>query len=609
MSSQSAHPQANVPTPAPAPELNIDLWHLWRVIRRRRQVIAAFASLVVIVSAIAVLAMRPEYEAKALVLIEKVGTNALERDTVSMDASQDDYYQTQYAILQSRSLAQAVWDDLKLGFVREFQGGDGVGALQKAHIRIEPVRRTRLVSIVGISRDPKLAAEISNSAAKRFIDQNLENKLFLSKALLKSLDGKVPQSLKESLPAVVSSPLIQQLKGQLATLQGEWAELSRRYRADHPRMQQLKAHIEATRAQIDREVDHIVESLKIQLSGEFKGSNVRIVDEARAPDWPARPRRFRIMALAVLLGLAGGIGLGLLVDRWDLTVRTAEDVESLIHLPCLGIIHNIGRVEWSESRGFDAIWRDSKSLALEAFRNLRVAVNFRLAQVQGPKVLLVTSAIEDEGKTFVATNLARAFAAAGEKVLLVDGDLRRPAVHQVFLMANEQGLSTYLLNGAGDPARIESGVANLSLLLCGPVPDNPPELLHDERIASLLDWATRRFDRVVIDSSPLFPIADAQIWGRHTHGVLLVVGAGQARVVLIQRAVQRMRDAFAHVLGIVVNKAVFEAFGSYGCGRYYMSYYAQSDEAKKKLAAGRGPDEQAAAREPSKPATGGPTKS
>jgi capsular exopolysaccharide synthesis family protein len=376
----------------------------------------------------------------------------------------------------------------------------------------------------------------------------------------------------------VGSPLIQTLKGQLAELQGEWAELSRRYRPEHPHMQQLKARLDAVQGQIDREVDHIVESLKIQLSGEFKGSNVRIVDEARAPDWPARPRRFRIMALAVLLGLAGGIGLGLLVDRWDLTVRSAEDVESLIHVPCLGLIHQIGRVEWSEEKAYEAIWRDGKSVALEAFRNLRVAVNFRLAQVTGPKVLLVTSAVEDEGKTFVATNLARAFAAAGEKVLLIDGDLRRPAVHRVFQMTIDRGLSTFLSNGSGDPAKIESGVANLSLLLSGPVPDNTAELLHDEKLAVLLEWATKRFDRVIVDSSPLFPIADALIWGRHTHGVLLVIGAGQSRVVLIQRAVYRLRESFAHVLGVALNKAQFESFGAYGYGYGYRSYYAQTDE-------------------------------
>jgi len=569
--------QTQVPAPEQAPELSLDLWHLWRVVRRRRQIIGAVASILVIVAAIAVLSMRAEYEAKALVLIEKVGTNALERDGVSMDSTQDDYYQTQYAILQSRSLAQAVYDDLKLGLHREFQGGDPVGSLQKAHLRIEPVRRTRLVSIIGISRDPKLAADIANSASRRFIDQNLENKLFLSKALLKSLDGKVPQSVKESLPAVVGSPLIQTLKGQLASLQGEWAELSRRYRSEHPRMQQMKARMDSLENQIAREVDHIVESLKIQLSGEFKGSNVRVVDEARAPDWPTRPRRARIMMLAVLLGLAAGTGLALLVDRWDLTARTAEDVESLLHVPCLGVIHLIGRVEWSETKGYDSIWKDGRSDALEAFRNLRVAVNFRLAQVTGPKVMLVTSAIEDEGKTFVAANLSHAYAAAGERVLLVDGDLRRPAIHRVFETPVETGLSTYLSNGGGDPARIDSGIQNLALLPCGPVPDHAAELLHDDKIVSLLEWATKRYDRVIVDSSPLFPIADALVWGRHMHGVLLVTGAGQSRVVLIQRSIHRLRESFAHILGIVLNKAQFESFGPYSYSAYYKRYYAQSD--------------------------------
>ncbi|MEK7765661.1 MAG: Wzz/FepE/Etk N-terminal domain-containing protein, partial [bacterium] len=198
-------PLALPPSQAGAQELSIDFWYLWQVARRRRQVIGAFAALVVATTAITVLALRPVYEARALVLIEKVGQNALERESVVMDASQDDYYQTQYQILSSRRRAERVAEDLRLAGNPEFAGADPAGVLQKGHVAIEPVRRTRLVRVVGSSRDPKLAAAIANGLAARYIEQNLENKLFLSKDLLKSLAGKVSQSIKESLPAVVKS--------------------------------------------------------------------------------------------------------------------------------------------------------------------------------------------------------------------------------------------------------------------------------------------------------------------------------------------------------------------------------------------------------------------
>jgi capsular exopolysaccharide synthesis family protein len=297
-----------------------------------------------------------------------------------------------------------------------------------------------------------------------------------------------------------------------------------------------------------------------------------VVDPARPPDRPARPRKGRALELALLLGLAAGFGIALLIDRMDLTVRSAEDAESLLKLPCLAMLQHLEDVEMARGNRFEPIWAGTRSQAGEAFRNLRTAVSFRLASVTGPTVLLVTSAVQEEGKSFIAANLARAFAQAGEAVLLIDGDLRRPSVHRIFGIAGEDGLSSYLASGNGaKPAVQEAGVANLTLLSSGPIPDNPAELLGDARLNDLITWAGQRFTRIVVDSPPVFPVTDALLWTRHAHGVVMVVRAGVTRAALVGRALHRLKDGFANVIGAVLNQSSPESLEYY---RYYHGYYA-----------------------------------
>jgi capsular exopolysaccharide synthesis family protein len=560
-----------IPPSLPAAEGEVDFKYLWQVVQRRGRIIAAAAAMTTAAAVITVFSLRPVYEAKAMVLIEKVGQNTLEKEGVMVESGQDDYYQTQYEIIRSRTLAERVMADLKLANYPEFAGIDPVERLQGA-VKVTPLRRTRLVNVSAESTDPALAARIANRLAELYVEQNLENNIVLSRSLLKAIDGKnISDASMESLPAVVQSPLIQQLKGSLADLRGQWAELSRRYQPGHPRMTQLKAHIDETTSQINKEVRHIVESVRIQLSGEFKGNNVRIVDRALVPDRPARPRKLRVSALALLLGLVGGIALALAVDRWDLVVRSQEDVEHFIRMPCLAVIQAYTFAGGKDGDKFAAVWDDSRSLASEAFRNLRTAVSFRLSQVKGSAVIQITSSVQEEGKTFVAANLARAFAQSGERVLLIDGDLRRPCVHRIFGCPNERGLSGFLLNG-GEPPVVDSGVPGLAIIPCGPIPDNPAELLSGRDLDGLIEWGAKNYGRVIVDTPPVFPVTDSLLWSKRTHAVIMVVRSAEVRVAAIQRAHHLLKEAFANVLGGVLNMASVESTEYY---RYYHGYYSR----------------------------------
>jgi len=558
-----------IPIAQPAAEEELDLRYLWQVVRRRKQIIAAVALVTTAAAVIAVFARKPVYRADALVLIEKVGQNTLDIEGVKVESNQEDYYQTQYEIIKSRSLAEKVVADLGLAHSPEFAGKEPAVRLQKA-IRVTPVRRTRLVQVSAESADPVVAAKIANRLAERYVENNRENRINLSKSLLKSIDAQNASSASmESLPVVVESQLIQKMKGNLADLTAQWAEMSRKYQPVHPKMKQLKARVDDTMANIDKEVRHIVESLRIQLSGEFQGNNVRIVDQALVPDQPVRPRKLRVSALALLLGLMGGVLIAFIVDRWDLMVRNQEDFESFVRMPCLAVLRMYEGVAEKKGDKYASVWGDSRSHASEAFRNLRTAVSFRLSSVKGPTVIQVTSAVQEEGKTFVAANLAMAFAHSGEKVLLVDGDMRRPCLHRVFGCPNERGLSAYLQDG-GEPPAINGGIPGLTIIPCGPIPDNPAELLSRNGLDTLMEWGMKNYDRVVVDTPPIFPVTDSLLWSKRTHAVLMVVRSAAVRVTVIQRAHNLLQGAFANVIGGVLNMVSDESDDQYS---YYNGYY------------------------------------
>jgi capsular exopolysaccharide synthesis family protein len=559
----------SAPIARPAAEGEVDFRYLWQVVRRRKQVIVAVALVTTAAAVISVFAMKPVYQADALVLIEKVGQNTLETEGVKVESAQDDYYQTQYEIIRSRSLAEKVVVDLGLANRPEFAGRDPAVRLQRT-IKVTPLRRTRLVQVSAVSGDPVVAAKIANRLSERYVENNRENRINLSKSLLKSIDAQNASSASmESLPVVVDSQLIQKLKGNLADLTSQWAEMSRKYLPVHPRMKQLKARIDDTTSNIDREVRHIVESLRIQLSGEFQGNNVRIVDRALVPEQPVSPRKLRVSLLALLLGLAGGVAIAFAVDRWDLVVRNQEDFESFVRMPCLAVLRDYAGVDEKGGDKLASVWGDTRSHASEAFRNLRTAVSFRVASVKGPTVIQVTSAVQEEGKTFVAANLARAFAQAGERVLLIDGDMRRPRVHRIFGCPNERGLSTYL-NGGGEPPVMNDGIPGLTIIPCGPIPDNPAELLSGHGLDGLVEWGMKNYDRVVIDTPPVFPVTDSLLWSKHTHAVIMVVRSATSRVAVVQRAHHLLQGAFANVVGGVLNRVSDESDDHYS---YYNGYY------------------------------------
>ncbi|MDD5208181.1 MAG: polysaccharide biosynthesis tyrosine autokinase [Elusimicrobiales bacterium] len=568
-------------------ELEFDISYYLELILRRRWVALSVFISVVIVVALVTFNTRPVFQSQALLVIEKErGNNVIYQGGPTVERGNDDYYQTQYKLLKSEALLKTVHDRLNLVQYPEFADPYGYRKLIKP-VAIAPVPRSRLVYVKVDSYDPVLSANIANEVAKVFIEQNLSNQLFISKDVLNALQadraGNQSRAIYESLPAVVNNTLIMDLKRESAKLQSQVAEASGRYTPKHPQVLALTANLAAVQGQIKEETDKVIQSLKIDLSGQLMGNNIRLIDAATPPLKPIKPRKALNMMLATIGGLILGLFAAVLVEFIDQTVRTQEDVENKLGLPFLGIVPLTRQVK--EQTSYNHLILQEHSLISESIRNLRTMVDF--AEVGSKsKSVIVSSSVQGEGKSYVAGNLAVAIAQAGEKVLIVDGDLRRSNMHKVFRVSNAKGLSDFLGGGRNtediQPLIQPTDVKNLSILTCGPRPPNPAELLNTPRLSAFLTWAQANYDRVIVDCPPMFPISDALLWGKYINNCIFVAAFGKTRVPLIKTAIKRFAASGIKVLGAVVNMSKFGglSYSYYGYYQYNYNYGPDADAAE-----------------------------
>ncbi|MBI5210928.1 MAG: polysaccharide biosynthesis tyrosine autokinase [Elusimicrobia bacterium] len=529
---------------------------------------------------------RPLFEASAMVNIEKERGNAgiYTNNGALIESKNEDYYQTQYRLLTRYSLIEKVHKDLQFESHPEFGGPGGVAALQRA-VKIIPIARSRLLFVKAFSHDPRTAASIANTLSEAYVAENLSNQLFISKDVLNALqiEASNPRArrLYESLPNVVNSALIQGLKTDYFKLESQAAELSQKVTPKHPAMIALRSNMASLKAQLDVETDKIVNSLKAELSGQLRGNNVRVVEPARVPESPFKPNRKGTLSLSIIGGLLLGLALGLAIEALDQSVRTETDVENKLGLPFLALVPQGKRK--SGERAYQALLSNEHSFTAESFRSLRTMVGF--AGVDGKsKVMIVTSALESEGKSFVSCNLAVTFASLGEDVLVIDGDLRRPTIHKVLGISRERGISDFLAAGkaAAEVAGLvqDCDVKKLKVLCCGTKPPNPSELLNTPRVPALLAWASTHFDRVIVDTAPILPIHDTLLWARHIPSAVLVVRHGKTRSGAVTLSARKLAGAGAKVLGVVLNAAKPGGLAYTDRYYYYRSYTEAADRRK-----------------------------
>jgi polysaccharide biosynthesis transport protein len=325
----------------------------------------------------------------------------------------------------------------------------------------------------------------------------------------------------------------------------------------------------------------------------LRSSNIRIVDPAMIPSYPSRPAKARNVALAFLVGLVGGIGLALMREYMDNTVKTPDDVETLARLPSLAVVPQFtgsngagkraGLLQGfaSSSNGHEkrielVAQHLPKSQMSEAFRALRTSLLLSQAG-HPPQVILVTSALPREGKTTAAANLAVTLAQLGDSTVLVDADLRKPGVGRLLNMTGGKyaGLSSYLAGVSSlDLVSVpHPSIPNLVAIPTGPLPPNPADLLSSSKLTEAIAELRTKFKFIVIDSPPVMAATDAVILSVQCDGVLLVVRSGETPKEAFTRTRDLLTSVKCHLLGVVLNAVDSSAPDYYYSYRYYPYSY------------------------------------
>ena len=307
--------------------------------------------------------------------------------------------------------------------------------------------------------------------------------------------------------------------------------------------------------------------------------------ELRQPPVPPMERstpRWYFAVVGVVLAVGLAVGFGVLLELMDTSVRTARDVVRHLGVPILGTVPDADDEEVHIDRIETVVQELPRSMVAEAFRAIRTALQFS-APAERQRTLVVTSPHPEDGKTTVACNLAGALAQGGRRVLAVDANFRRPALHRIYGLDNQAGLSNILI-GAG---RVEdyvrkTSLGNLDVLVSGPTPPNPAEQLSSAMMRQFLDETVRRYDHVVLDAPPALLASDAAALGTMVDGTVLVLRAKANSRGVAQRALSLLHHVSAHVFGVVLNAAQAQRGGYFREQlRTFYDYQAEEDEASR----------------------------
>jgi len=350
--------------------------------------------------------------------------------------------------------------------------------------------------------------------------------------------------------------LYEEQRGQIVAMNTEVVQ----YQQLRSEVDRLTAYAQTLEQQV-REIGRVVNEDVGQL-------RMAILEPAQPAEDPSRPRRGQAMAIALVLGLLLGGGIAVARDMVDQTLRSVDEVSSLVGLPALGVIPLMSRRQNAALRG-QRVLLQPDSRETEAFRTVRTAIFFG-APKDKAKTLLVTSPAGGDGKSLLVSNLGLAMASAGQKVIILDADLRRPAQHMIFGTDHDGRCLADLFAGRIKlPQAIRTTkVRGLNLLTCGEVMANPAEVLNSPRFARLLECLAKNYDRVLIDAPPVTVVTDAQILGALCDHTILVFKADKTTRRMAQRAVDTLQSVGARLLGVVVNGA-HRSEGRYG---YYSRY-------------------------------------
>jgi succinoglycan biosynthesis transport protein ExoP len=381
------------------------------------------------------------------------------------------------------------------------------------------------------------------------------------------------QAFAESYLAFRREQAIQEVAAAAQPLEAQLSEAN-------ARLAEVQEEIDTTRddserAALQTELNGLIGRIAVldqQLSELTVAETLRVgqvVGPATLPTTPATPNYLVNVPLAVFVGLALGVGLAFVRERLDDRLRGREDFEHRAGAPVLAVVPHASA--WKKRKEAHLVTAEEpRSAPSEAYRTLRTSLLFNASQ-NGVGKVLITSSQDEEGKTTTVANLGMVLAQAGKRVVLVDADLRKPRLHRFFGVENRVGLTNVLAQEVEPPeAVVQSGVPNLVLLPCGPIPGNPAELLSSDAMGAMLQHLGKIADFVVVDSAPVLAAADASILATYADAVLLVADADRSTRGSVAQARVQLDQVNANVVGAVLNNFDLSKARAYP---YYYQYY------------------------------------
>jgi non-specific protein-tyrosine kinase len=519
----------------------MELRRLITVLRAWLPLIGA-ATLLAGATAFVVSTLQPKtYESQATLLVGQ-SLSATNPDVNQLQVASS-LSMTYAAIAETRPILDAVISKLAL---------DDTPKDLSERIRIDVPRDSALLIISAQDRDPEVAAAIANE---------LGNQLILASPAIRGREAELQASIDRDLAA--TQDMMETTQDRIEELSG----LETRTAAQEAELQALEGRLITLRSTF---------ASLLPLSSSSQSNVLTVVEPAEAAAVPVAPSVLLNTLAAAALGLLVVAGLAFLSDQLDDRIKDADGVREVTGLSNLGAINQM-----RGDRGRSEIYRMAtllypRSIIAEAYRALRVNIEF--ASIDQPvQTLLVTSAAPGEGKSVTAANLAVVFAQAGRRVLLVDADLRWPAVHRYFDVSNDRGLTTLLRGDASelDAVAHESEQPNLRLLTTGPLPPNPAEQLGSHRMQGIVELLRKEADVIIFDSPPLLAVADAAVVSAFADGSLLVIDSSQSHRRQVANAAIALTRAGAKVLGTVLNRVT--AVDSF----HYAGHYGETEPSKK----------------------------
>ena len=495
------------------------------IVRRRKWIIASLAALLLIAAIVLSALQTPQFRAEARVRVDLSSSSLLEERDVSTTVRSRNL-QNEVEFANSDRVAQRAADDF----------GSDIGASVAASSNSDTL------SFTAVSPDPEEAAVIANTFANAYVSERSSEagEEFLS--VVNVINDRLAELTNErrELEDQLAGSDSQSLQIQVATLDAEEARL---------------------RAQLNQ-ID-----VTSQLSG---AATVSILNAAAPPASAFAPSWVRNIGLALVAGLILGAGVALLLETLDDTILQKRDLELATDgVPVLGVIPSPLKSRFGKKRDRRLVTSRTGPFT-ESFRTLRSAIE--LGQAAGSEIrsILVTSANASEGKSTVAAHLAVAFARSGSNVLVVDADMHNPTQHQLFGIANENGLAEQLSNIGNAEIITEqaSGEGLVSVIPAGTSASPPAELLRSVPAHEFLEKLSYAYDLVIIDSPPLRPVSDTLPLARIADATLMVSMRGQTNAAELDQAIELLARAQTRPFGAVLNGADEQSYGyGYGYGR------------------------------------------